>query len=341
MAARRGRIGAIVLVAAMAVAVAGCSSGRGSDAGGTAPTGSGRPTILPDRASTTTTTPPPAKAVAGTQLAGEAAFLGPVRIVHLGEVDVSYRRFGTGSPLLLIAGQASPMSDWPLDWLHTLAQHHTVTMYDNRGLGLTTDVASKPLRLRDLAGDAAHLVHALGYGKVDVLGWSTGGEIGMWLAKDHPDAVRKLVATGTTLGGPGSVLTDPKVQAELEDPKTPPLDLLDLIFPKGDKADENAYIAQITKVPYTSVSAAVTKRYADAEDQYDTDPALPKAWRTIEVPILFQDGEDDVLVPIVNVHQLAEAVPHGQALVTPGAGHAALIQKADTVLPAFERFYAD
>lgn len=107
-----------------------------------------------------------------------------------------YEEAGSGPPLLLIAGIASDGASWrPL--VPLLAPHFRLVMIDNRGCGRSS--APGELTIADMAGDCAALIDRLGLGPVNVVGHSLGGYLGLLLAADHPDRVRRLV---TLASGP-------------------------------------------------------------------------------------------------------------------------------------------
>src|SRR3954468_15878542 len=212
-----------VFVAVLSAVLA-ASCGGGSDQATRSPTTAARAAT-----NATSTTLPITEAVPGSQLAGDVAFLGPSRTVKVGDVTMAFRRFGAGPDLLLIAGQASPMSLWPASLLRELAAGHRVTIYDNRDLG-DTKAPRLPFDLTDLADDAAGLITALGLRRPQVFGWSTGGEIGLLLASRHPDALSKLAITGATPGGPRSVQPPPEIVELFADPNPDTNKLFDVLF---------------------------------------------------------------------------------------------------------------
>ncbi len=122
-------------------------------------------------------------------------------------VDIAYRIDGEGDPILLIHGFASNNAvNWrSTGWVDTLtkAGYRTIAM-DVRGHGESAKLHDpEQYRLPALAADAASLIDHLGLGRVDVMGYSMGGRIGVMLALDHPDKVRSLV-----IGGMGLALVD-------------------------------------------------------------------------------------------------------------------------------------
>ncbi|MGG8405963.1 alpha/beta fold hydrolase [Streptomyces sp. 12297] len=103
-----------------------------------------------------------------------------------------YEDHGSGEPLVLLHGGlgAGEMYE-PL--LRALTAHRRVIVADLQGHGRTPDVPGRPLRPELLADDVAALLHHLGVGQADVLGYSLGGMAALWTAVRHPALVRRLV----------------------------------------------------------------------------------------------------------------------------------------------------
>ena len=77
----------------------------------------------------------------------------------------------------------------------------TIT-FDAPGVGESTSWRL-PRRMGGLARTVDHLVGALGYEAVDVLGVSFGGALAQQLVRQSPDRVRRLVLAATAPGVPG------------------------------------------------------------------------------------------------------------------------------------------
>src|SRR5215217_7016149 len=58
--------------------------------------------------------------------------------VSVGDIDIAYKIFGKGKPLLLIPGFSMTMDMWDPNMLNRLSANHTVVVFDNRGIGQTT-----------------------------------------------------------------------------------------------------------------------------------------------------------------------------------------------------------
>ena len=84
----------------------------------------------------------------------------PVKKIHVGDIDVAYKVFGKGDPILLIPGGSDGLSRWDPTLLKTLSSNHTVIVFDPRGIGNTT-IGFKPYTPSQLATDTTGLMDAL------------------------------------------------------------------------------------------------------------------------------------------------------------------------------------
>jgi alpha-beta hydrolase superfamily lysophospholipase len=129
--------------------------------------------------------------------------------VRVGDIDVAYKVFGKGKPLLLIPGFSATMYVWDTVMLDKLSSNHTIIVFDNRGIGKTT-VGTKTWTIEQFANDTAGLIDALGIRKpIDVLGLSWGGYVAQELTLMHPQKVSKLILYGTDCGGKATILYFP------------------------------------------------------------------------------------------------------------------------------------
>ena len=166
--------------------------------------------------------------------------------------------------LVMVLGYAAAMSLWTVDLLSGLARHFRVTIFDNRGVGYTTDNLSQPITVPLMAQDTVGLIQVLGQRSPILLGWSMGGEIGLTVAALHPGVLAKLVTSGANPGSSQSVQPSPEVIHELNDPATTPEQFLDLLFPPTAEAAKARFSQQYLLVPQEKVSALTIKRQGAA-----------------------------------------------------------------------------
>ena len=135
----------------------------------------------------------------------------PLEKVRVGDIDVAYKMFGQGDPILLISPAQADMNTWELSAnLSELSSNHTVIVFDNRGVGNTT-TGNRPFSIQQFANDTAGLLDALNIQKTDVLGYSLGSFIAQQLAVTHPDKVNRLVLVAASCGGKESIPPSPEL----------------------------------------------------------------------------------------------------------------------------------
>ena len=110
--------------------------------------------------------------------------------VEAGGINYYYEIIGEGEPLLLLHGGLGSIEMFgPV--LPALAEGRTVIGVDLQGHG-RTELGDRPISLEAMGDDMATIVKALGYDKVDVLGYSLGGGVAFRFAVQHPEAVQRL-----------------------------------------------------------------------------------------------------------------------------------------------------
>jgi pimeloyl-ACP methyl ester carboxylesterase len=281
---------------------------------------------VPAAASTGTRSPAPADIVTA-----------PTLIARTSAGDVGYREVGTGSPILLIMGLGGSMDDWAPSFVDALAAHHTVVVFDNAGVGDTASLPS-PLSISAMAGQASALIRALRLGRSAVLGWSMGGMIAQALAVQHPRQVSRLILAATQAGTGTSLPIPAAAAAALASGNLAAI--LSVLFPSGQAAAAQAYLAGILQYPgYYAPSAAVMAEQNTAIGQWmaGQDPAGRRLGQ-IRARTLVADGTQDALDPVANDWLLARGIPRARLLLYPGAGHAFLFQDAALFIASAERF---
>ena len=116
----------------------------------------------------------------------------PVKKVHVGDIDIAYKTFGKGDPILLVSDLGGDMNGWLPSTLRNLSSNHTVIVFDNRGIGNTT-TGIKPFSIQQFANDTTGLLDALKIQKADVLGYSLGSFVAQQLTVTYPEKVNRLI----------------------------------------------------------------------------------------------------------------------------------------------------
>jgi pimeloyl-ACP methyl ester carboxylesterase len=137
--------------------------------------------------------------------------------VHVGDIDIAYKVFGKGDPIILFNGASDGMDDWDPTFISSVSSNHTVIAFDQRGIGNTT-VGSKLYTYQQLANDSSGLLDALKIPKANVLGYSLGSYLAQQLTMMYPDKISSLILVGSSCGGKDHTHKPPeflKLQADI------------------------------------------------------------------------------------------------------------------------------
>ena len=263
--------------------------------------------------------------------------------VDVGDISVAYRiagPLGAGRPggapggpqapaatrpLLLIMGSSGTMDAWAPDLVTALAQDREVVVFDNRGMGTTTNASSK-YAFSQLADDTAGLIRALGYAQVDVLGWSMGGNVAIDLTVRHPEVVGSLISYAGSAGGAQAAPPTPEALAVLMDTSGTPeergMKLLELLFPAKYRSAHPDY-PRLFPVPAEETAPEQIGLQNEAIGEW---AGVWDGLAAIDKPVLFLNGAEDVITPPQNAAMMAGAVAGSWLVRFSGAGHGLMYQ---------------
>jgi len=180
------------------------------------------------------------------------------------------------------------------------------------------------------AADLAALLDHLGIERCHLVGTSYGGEVGMLFAAEHPRRVATLtaiscvahlepllrhqVALWGVAGGDAEALF--RIAAPFN-------------YSNRFLAAESVLVEQGAKrlAEYPPDFFTGFGRLLDCFGTLDLRGRLGE----VRCPALVLCGSEDVLKPPHYSAEIAAAIPHSESLLIPGAGHAVVIEKADTV----------
>jgi pimeloyl-ACP methyl ester carboxylesterase len=282
------------------------------------------------------------KLVPHSRLPGAGAFEGPVHRVAVDGIEIGYRQFGHGPDLIMVTGDTAPMSLWMPYLLHPLARSFTVTIFDNRGVGYTTDDLSRPITVPLMARDTGELIEALGLVKPTLVGWSMGGEIGLTLAEQKPAMLGALVTTGGDAGSSHTVPPPPGLVRKLADPSTGTKVFLELLFPPtpAGGAATARFVRGYEAVPQEKVLPQTLKRQEAAEEAFLSYTGTWRGLAGITTPTLLTNGSLDPGVPPVNARRMHAQIPGSALSIYAGAAHGMLFQDAGRFAAQIARFSA-
>ena len=255
----------------------------------------------------------------------------PTKSVEVNGTNFVFREIGKkgGIPLVLLHHLTAVLEDWDPRVVDGLAAKHHVIVFDNRGVGGSG--GSTPKTVEEMARDAVAFIGALGFSKVDLLGFSLGGFVSQVIAQQQPGLVRKIILAGTgPAGGEGIV----NVAAVLQDAfgkaaatNKHPKHFLFFTQTSSGQAAADDFLGRL-KERTEDLDAAVSNETIQAQ------LAAIQAWgqgdattlETVQHPVLVANGDDDVMVPLSNSFELARRLPNAQLSIFPDAGHGGIFQ---------------
>ena len=269
----------------------------------------------------------------------------PLKKVHVGDIDVAYKMFGKGDPIILFNGASDNMDAWDPSLLKGLASNHTVIVFDQRGIANTT-AGSRPYTYQQLANDTAGLLDALKIPKTDVMGYSLGSYLAQQLTLMYPNKVNSLILVGSSCGGKDHTPKPPefiKLQSEIVNKSLHNIPITHeeikslvsasvgsgwaRLHPESLNIPANTTSLQQLKPgltpEITNNQNNVGKHWEDNPNWTGTCDDLAK----LAKPTLVITGTDDNLYqPHVNSLKIAEKIPGAWLVQIKNAGHAVVDQ---------------
>lgn len=231
-------------------------------------------------------------------------------------------------PVLLVMGLAYPAAMW---WrlVPALTERYRVLRLDNRGAGLTGDVAGAPYTVETMAADCVAVLDETGTDAAQVVGLSMGGLIAQEIALSAAERVRSLCLAATHAGAAHAVW-DPEALAML-----------------GNRGQLTVQEAAEMSLPFNYAPGTSRERIeqdwavrfplAASPEGYLNQLTGSSRWSglprlsAVSAPTLVLHGEIDRLVPADNGRMLAQAIPGAELTVLPDANHLLMTDQPEQV----------
>jgi len=276
-----------------------------------------------------------------------------VRRVRWSQGATRVLELGTGSPLLLVHGGLSSVSEW-VPVLPALARSHRVIAIDRPGHGMADAFDYRGV---DLLAHASRflgdIMDALGIASADVVGNSMGGLYALALALDTPERVSRLVLAGKPVG------CDRHVPKQLRLLGLPLVGqwlgrrlLSNITRDDNRKFWEELLVARPEMIDDSLLDADVahTRRNVDAmlglikclaaRGGIRHGLVLGERWAQLRMPTAFLWGEHDAFGPPEQGEAIAARNPNLRVIRIPRAGHLPWIDQPDRVVSEIILFLA-
>ena len=244
-------------------------------------------------------------------------------------------RSGTSAlpPLLIFNGIGANL-ELVLPFVKELDPELEIIAFDVPGVG-GSSTPNTPYRFPSLAKLAARMLDYLNYGQVNVIGVSWGGALAQQFAHDYPERCKKLILAATAAGAfmvPGK----PKVLLRMASPR---------------RYLQPSYGVQIAADIYGGAFRRDAKLATRHASKVRSGSKLGYYWQLfaglgwtsihwlhkIQQPTLVLAGDDDPIIPLVNMRLLAWRIPNSQLHIIDD-GHLFLVTRAPLVAPLIMDF---
>lgn len=266
----------------------------------------------------------------------------PTKFIDAGGTHFAYRTIGTkkGVPLVLLQHFTGTIDYWDPAVVNGLSKEREVIVFDNAGVGASS--GKVPDNIEQMSTDALAFIKALGFKKVDLLGYSLGGMIAQNLAAGNPELVRKVILANTVHQGGGNdlmkVLNDAMSQKTYSDPR------MVLFFTESKNSIEagQAFLKRTSarkKNRDPEVGPDVANAQAKALIVFSTtqDPSN-KLLNAITQPVLIVTGSNDTMLPTKSSYEMFQILKNAQLMMYPDSNHGAIFQYHDQFVNEVNNF---
>jgi len=268
----------------------------------------------------------------------DTSYESTLREVTTDKGTLRYHEAGEGPVLLLLHGSGPGVTGWRnfRGNLAVYAEHFRCLVLEFPGFGVSDDFGGHPML--DAQDVVPAFVDALGLDRVDIIGNSMGGGVGINFAINHPDRIGKLVTIGgigTNIYSPGPSEGIRLLQEFTEDPTRqrlvdwlnsmvydPALVTETLIDERWELATDPETLASARRMYGKAAFAAMTNMMRNAD--------FPLPWaimHKVKAPTLLTWGRDDRVSPLdmslIPMRTIANAELH----VFPNCGHWVMIEQ--------------
>jgi pimeloyl-ACP methyl ester carboxylesterase len=262
-------------------------------------------------------------------------------IAAVNGIRLSYERYGSGEPVVMLAGSASKGNVWILHQVPALtAAGYEVITVDNRGIP-PTDTCPEGFTLDDMVEDTAGLIKLLGISPCRVVGFSLGAMIALDLLLAYPELVKEAVLMATR--GRTDALRSAMITAGQE------------IMANGHSLPPH-YLAVMRAVrflsPATQNNEALVRDWLDIFEMSPVDPALAQTqlgldmignrlddYRKIRTRSLVISFKDDTICPPHFGREVMECIPSCEYREIGGCGHYGYLEEPGAVNSAIIDFF--
>ncbi|MGH1519495.1 alpha/beta fold hydrolase [Chryseobacterium sp. JK1] len=217
--------------------------------------------------------------------------------LKLKDAELYYEIYGEGEPLVLLHGNSGSIKDY-YQQIPVLSKQFKVIAIDTRGQGKSTDTSRKDFTYKQFADDLKALIGHLNLEKINIAGWSDGGNTGLEFAMKYSGNLNRLIIIGANAFPEG-------VDDRLTERFTTQMKQLNDIGP-GETFKERRLLKLMLTEPNIST----------------------KDLNAIKSPVLVIAGDKDVIKPD-HTEWIAKQIPNTKMKIYKDTTHMVPFEKAD------------
>jgi len=173
-----------------------------------------------------------------------------------------------------------------------------------------------------MANDYAEMIRREFNKPVDIMGVSTGGQISLYLAADHPDIVRNLVVISAAYRlSENGVEVERRAAEDFKQGKygSSMAGLMDFIYPPGFKRGLVKFLIRL--IGKMMIGTVAYPNDFLVEVQADREMNFKDRLAEIQARTLILSGESDIAYSVDDVRKTAEGIPDAELILYKGYGH--------------------
>lgn len=251
-------------------------------------------------------------------------------------VQIAYRSFGTGTPILFYNRFRGILDTWDPLFLDTLASEHTIVLFDYPGIGDSEGELSS--NILEVASVGTKLMEHLGYDQYNIAGWSYGGLVAQAALFLNKERVLKAVLIGTNPPGNNEVPFD---KSFFERALKPVNDLEDetvAFFEPSSEKSKAASKASFERIAKRLDRSKVPSTPDKFQKYFDSSAVMKKdendfrgQYQTLINPVLVISADHDISFAIENWFPLLRKAPSMQHIILNDAGHGLQHQEPELI----------
>ncbi|HXZ77844.1 MAG TPA: alpha/beta hydrolase, partial [Streptosporangiaceae bacterium] len=247
-------------------------------------------------------------------------------------VDHAYRDAGQGDvPLVLFQHFRGNLDNWDPALIDDLATARRVVAFDNAGVGGSS--GTTPNTVEQMARDAIAFIAAMGFGQVDLLGFSIGSFVAQQVALTRPAIVRRLVLASSAPQGAAAMHGwAPEVIGAIGTPETSPEEYLGVFFARSSSSRQAGQQA-LQRMYARTENRDTATTWATREAQYDAvctwgipDHARLQRLGCLQMPVFVANGDSDPMILPHYSYLLAGLISQARVKIYPDSAHGFLFQ---------------